>query len=197
MRSGCFKSRSRVLRWLWGLEDGLLPAPWSPSVCLEAPGGFPVLQVGSPSVVTRAALSYSLTFSLFSGVASGDEQVVAARGASTVAEASVRLSVFPLWLRVVWCKSWTASVKYGVGFVSSGGLSVYRSVFSIGVAVRWVYTVPVECNGGGNLRHKPLNDGIVGSRLLLVPPVVSSSAPAVDSCLDSLLGCALDSGWKL
>ncbi|KAF3547650.1 hypothetical protein DY000_02009284 [Brassica cretica] len=45
------------------------------------------------------------------------------------------------------------------------------------VAVRWMYTVPVECNGDGNLRRKPLNDGIVGPRLLLVPPVVSSSVP--------------------
>ncbi|KAF2537759.1 hypothetical protein F2Q68_00022316 [Brassica cretica] len=36
---------------------------------------------------------------------------------------------------VVWCESWTAGVKYGVGFVSSGGSSVYRSVFFIGVAI--------------------------------------------------------------
>ncbi|CAN6972291.1 unnamed protein product [Brassica rapa subsp. trilocularis] len=37
----------------------------------------------------------------------------------------------------------------------------------------WVYTVPVECKRGGNLWRKLLNDGIVVSRLLLVPPVVS------------------------
>ncbi|CAN6817650.1 unnamed protein product, partial [Brassica oleracea] len=34
----------------------------------------------------------------------------------------------------------------------------------------WVYTVPVECKGDGNLWRKLLNDV---SRLLLVPPVVS------------------------
>ncbi|KAF3512403.1 hypothetical protein F2Q69_00001222 [Brassica cretica] len=37
--------------------------------------------------------------------------------------------------------------------------------------VRWVHTVPVDCNGGGNLRRKILNDGIVGLRLLLVQPM--------------------------
>ncbi|KAF3511185.1 hypothetical protein F2Q69_00008794 [Brassica cretica] len=64
-----------------------------------------------------------------------------------------------------------------IGFIFSRGFAVYRSVFFVRVAVRWMYTVPVECNGDGNLRRKPLNDGIVGPRLLLVPPVVSSSVP--------------------
>lgn len=48
---------------------------------------------------------------------------------------------------VVWCESWTASVKYGVGFVSSGGLSVYRSVFSIGVAVIGDIPTPLHLSG--------------------------------------------------
>ncbi|KAF3502409.1 hypothetical protein F2Q69_00045099 [Brassica cretica] len=66
-----------------------------------------------------------------------------------------------------------------IGFVSSGGLSVFRSVFFVRVAVRWMYTVSVECNGDGNLWRKPLNDGIVGPRLLLVPPVVSFYVPSI------------------
>ncbi|KAG5384112.1 hypothetical protein IGI04_035582 [Brassica rapa subsp. trilocularis] len=65
------------------------------------------------------------------------------------------------------------SAQCGFGFVSSGGLSGSRSVYSIWVAVRWVYTVSVECKGGGNIWRKLLNDGIVVSRLLLVPSVVS------------------------
>lgn len=54
--------------------------------------------------------------------------------------------------------------------------------------VRWVYTVPVDCNGGGNLRRKILNDGIVGLRLLLVPPMVSIFWLALGSGSDSSLG---------
>ncbi|KAG5392570.1 hypothetical protein IGI04_022533 [Brassica rapa subsp. trilocularis] len=57
--------------------------------------------------------------------------------------------------------------------VFSVGLSVFQSAFSCEATVRRVYTVPVDCKGGGNLRCKILNDGIVGLRLLLVPPVVS------------------------
>ncbi|KAL0734409.1 hypothetical protein Bca4012_010619 [Brassica carinata] len=182
----------------------------------------------SPSVVARAAPSCSLLVSVVSGVASvccasgrvlclsafsvvlsPCSLVVAACGASSVAEASVRLSVFPggsalvlellryvkfsLLLRsllctpqIEWCYGSSGILgalvgqrvsEFGYGFVSSGGLSVYRSVFSIWVAVRWVYTVTVECNGGGNLRCNPLNDGIVGLRLLLVPPGASFISP--------------------
>ncbi|CAN6968854.1 unnamed protein product [Brassica oleracea var. botrytis] len=54
--------------------------------------------------------------------------------------------------------------------------------------VRWVYTVPVDCNGGGNLRRKILNDGIVGLRLLLVQPMVSIFWLALGSGSDSSLG---------
>ncbi|CAN7112952.1 unnamed protein product [Brassica rapa subsp. narinosa] len=54
--------------------------------------------------------------------------------------------------------------------------------------VRWVYTVPVDCNGGGNLRRKILNDGIVGLRLLLVPPMVFIFWLALGSGSDSSLG---------
>ena len=54
-----------------------------------------------------------------------------------------------------------------------------------------VYTVPVECNGGGNLQRKPLNDDIVGSQVLLVPPVVSLFVSGFGAwawilCFDSL-----------
>ncbi|KAG5389235.1 hypothetical protein IGI04_030776 [Brassica rapa subsp. trilocularis] len=59
------------------------------------------------------------------------------------------------------------------------------------VMVKWVYTVPVECNGGGNLRRNLLNDGIVSLRLFLVPPVVSFILPALWSWLDSSLGFVL------
>ena len=80
---------------------------------------------------------------------------------------------------VFWCDDSTTGTKYGFGFVSSGGLSVFRSVTSIWSPVRWVYTVLVECNGGGILRRKPSNDGIVGLRLLLVPSVVSFTRPTL------------------
>ncbi|CAN6929896.1 unnamed protein product, partial [Brassica oleracea] len=46
----------------------------------------------------------------------------------------------------------------------------------------------VDCNGGGNLRRKILNDGIVGLRLLLVPPMVSIFWLSLGSGSDSSLG---------
>ncbi|CAF2180011.1 unnamed protein product [Brassica napus] len=58
---------------------------------------------------------------------------------------------------------------------------------SLRVVVKWVYTVPVECNGGGNLWRKLLNDGIVGLRLFFVPSVVSFILPALGSWFDSSL----------
>lgn len=64
-------------------------------------------------------------------------------------------------------------------------------------AIRWVYTVLMDCKGGGNLRRKILNDGIVGLRLLLVPPVVSIFWFTLGLGLDSLLGYDLCSCWKL
>ncbi|KAG5388656.1 hypothetical protein IGI04_030197 [Brassica rapa subsp. trilocularis] len=59
--------------------------------------------------------------------------------------------------------------------------------YSLRVMVKWVYTVPVECNGGCNLRRNLLNDGIVSLRLFLVLPVVSFILPALCSWLDSSL----------
>ncbi|KAF3582999.1 hypothetical protein DY000_02035049 [Brassica cretica] len=58
--------------------------------------------------------------------------------------------------------AWLVLLATGNGFgfrCLFGGLSIFRSVFSIWLAVRWVYTVQVNCNGGGNLQHKPLNNG--------------------------------------
>lgn len=61
--------------------------------------------------------------------------------------------------------------------------------------VKWVYTVPVECNGGGNLWRNLLNDDIVSLRLFLVPPMVSFILHALCSWLDSSLWFAL--GYRL
>ncbi|CAG7866945.1 unnamed protein product, partial [Brassica rapa] len=52
-----------------------------------------------------------------------------------------------------------------------------------------------KCNGGGNLRRKPRNDGTVGLRLFLVPPVVSFILLALCPWLDSALCFAL--GYRL
>ena len=105
----------------------------------------------------------------------------AVNGSGLVCGVSVRL----------WVLSVASDLFPSEGCPSSDLSSLYE------FTVRWVYTVPVECNGGGNLRRKPLNDGIIGLRLLLVPPVVSSSMMSLDSCSDSSLGCALGSCWKL
>ncbi|KAL0886443.1 hypothetical protein Bca101_010426 [Brassica carinata] len=181
---------------------------WSTKKQIWVCGGCGRLRTASTSTVSNLSPSCSLLVSVVSGVASvccasgrvlclsafsvvlsPCSLVVAACGASSVAEASVRLSVFPggsaLVLELL--RYGSSGIlgalvgqrvsEFGYGFVSSGGLSVYRSVFSIWVAVRWVYTVTVECNGGGNLRCNPLNDGIVGLRLLLVPPGASFISP--------------------
>ncbi|KAL0875892.1 hypothetical protein Bca101_025597 [Brassica carinata] len=73
-------------------------------------------------------------------------------------------------------------------FVARGWLSVFRSVLLCEDTVRWVYTVPVDCKGGGNVHRKILNDGIVGLRLLLVPPVVSIFWPTLNLGSNSSLG---------
>ncbi|KAL0721804.1 hypothetical protein Bca4012_036403 [Brassica carinata] len=55
-----------------------------------------------------------------------------------------------------------------------------------------VYTVPVECNGSGNLWSKPQNDGTIGLQLFLIPLMVSLIFLALCPWLDYALCFAQD-----
>ncbi|CDY61484.1 BnaCnng37870D [Brassica napus] len=96
----------------------------------------------------------------------------AVNGSGLVCGVSVRLRVLSV----------ASDLFTSEGCLSSDLSSLYEFM------VRWVYTVPVDCNGGGNLRRKILNDGIVGLRLLLVLPMVSIFWLALGSGSDSSLG---------
>ncbi|KAL0772212.1 hypothetical protein Bca101_037363 [Brassica carinata] len=102
----------------------------------------------------------------------------AVNGSGLVCGVSVRLRVLSV----------ASDLFTSEGCLSSDLSSLYEFM------VRWVYTVPVDCNGGGNLRRKILNDGIVGLRLLLVLPMVSIFWLALGSGSDSSLGSGQPSG---
>ncbi|WZZ46262.1 hypothetical protein YC2023_042521 [Brassica napus] len=168
---------------------------WSNASDLVSPAFFPCAWSSPPSVEACAALSSSSLVSCSSsGVASGGVRGCLLSWSSEFCRLRQGLCLSVLFVVPLVCSplvqrvwvSWMAEASVHFSVVPGGIVLVFGFLWFVSVrlwlresqigcvlwcdTVRWVYTVPVECKGDGNLWRKLLNDV---SRLLLVPPVVS------------------------